>query len=228
MVQSIRLRRCLDAQRRLRRLGPIPRWPLGVDHAVGLDVDRRCTLGLRAVSLWPLGVFRQPLGLDPRPARHVSHLRSRPRRLDRRRRFFRLRRLVRPRPAGTVLSVLSGEPELLPPRQQFQHRVQHRHHQRLLPEPRHQQYPVSEPQHRQRHHRRAAGQLRHRPPNLPEWSHCAAIPAWKHADLQQPQRHAAPGKRSRYPRPRRRRPTRPRLQPASCRPHPAPTSARSI
>ena len=50
------LRRRVDPEPRARRLGAVPRRSLGMGRALGLDLDRRCPLGLRAVSLWALGV----------------------------------------------------------------------------------------------------------------------------------------------------------------------------
>ena len=48
------------------RLGAVSAWALGVCDAVGLDLGGRCTLGLRAVPLWPLGAVWAALGLDSR------------------------------------------------------------------------------------------------------------------------------------------------------------------
>ena len=45
-------------------MGTVPRWPLGVDRSLGIDLGRRCTLGLCSVPLWPLGVLVGPLGMD--------------------------------------------------------------------------------------------------------------------------------------------------------------------
>ncbi len=47
-------------------LGAVPARSLGLCRALGMDLDRRCLVGLRAVPLWPLGGTRRPLGLDAR------------------------------------------------------------------------------------------------------------------------------------------------------------------
>src|SRR5438876_6131201 len=48
------------------RLGPLPRRPMGLGRAVGLELGRRRALGLCAVPLRPVGAGRRPMGLDPR------------------------------------------------------------------------------------------------------------------------------------------------------------------
>ncbi len=58
-------------------LGAVPRGSLGVDRSLGLDVGGRRALGLRAVSLRPLGVLARPLGVGAGPRRGASVLRSR-------------------------------------------------------------------------------------------------------------------------------------------------------
>ncbi len=47
-------------------LGPVPPRPLGVHPTLGLDLGRRCPLGLRAIPLRPLVPAPGPLGLDTR------------------------------------------------------------------------------------------------------------------------------------------------------------------
>ncbi len=50
-----RVRRAVDSVRGVAGLGPVSLRPLGLHPAVGLDLGRRCALGLRAVPLRPLG-----------------------------------------------------------------------------------------------------------------------------------------------------------------------------
>ncbi len=52
---------------------------------VGMDLDRRRTVGLRTVSLWPLGVRERPLGMDTGPGQRAADLRAGAGRLHRRR-----------------------------------------------------------------------------------------------------------------------------------------------
>ncbi len=51
------------------RLGALPRGPLGLDRALGLELGGRRALGICAVSLWALGPPRRPLGLGARGVR---------------------------------------------------------------------------------------------------------------------------------------------------------------
>ena len=78
-----------------RRMGALQRRPLGLDPALGLDLGRRCALGLRAVPLRPLGQLSQPLVLGTGHLRRPPGLRAGAGRLDRRR---ARRRLDRHRP----------------------------------------------------------------------------------------------------------------------------------
>src|SRR5262249_34497251 len=57
-----RLRSDLDAAGQ-RGMGTLPLRALGLCRTLGLDLDRRCALGLHAVPLWPLGPGRPVLGL---------------------------------------------------------------------------------------------------------------------------------------------------------------------
>ncbi len=105
-----------------RRLGAVPRRPLGLRGALGLDLGRRRRVGLRAVPLRALGGDREPLGLGAgvRGARlgGAGRLLCRPglcagagelRRLRRGRGHrHRLRRLGRLVPAGLGRAVPSG------------------------------------------------------------------------------------------------------------------------
>ena len=52
-----RLRRGLGASRRRRRLGAVPLRPLGLGRALGLDLDRRRALGIRALPLRTVGLL---------------------------------------------------------------------------------------------------------------------------------------------------------------------------
>jgi len=47
-------------------LGTLPRRPLGLGRALGLELGGRCALGICAVSLRALGPYRRPLGLGAR------------------------------------------------------------------------------------------------------------------------------------------------------------------
>ena len=62
MGERTRLRRALVSDPGRRRLGTLSPWPLGLRASVGLDVDRRCVVGLRAVPLRPLGLRRAIAG----------------------------------------------------------------------------------------------------------------------------------------------------------------------
>jgi len=70
------IRRRMVSARRVRRLGALQHRALGLGGAVGMDVDRRCAVGLRAVALRTLGVLRQPLGLGARPGGSAAVLRA--------------------------------------------------------------------------------------------------------------------------------------------------------
>ena len=49
-----------------RGMGAVPRRPLGVGGAVGLDLGGRCSVGIRAGALRPLGLCERRLGMDTR------------------------------------------------------------------------------------------------------------------------------------------------------------------
>ena len=53
--------------RRAAGMGAVPLRTLVLDRSVGLDVGRRCAVGLCAVSLWSLGVRWRVVGLGARP-----------------------------------------------------------------------------------------------------------------------------------------------------------------
>src|SRR5260370_17265782 len=59
-----------------RRLGALPLWPLGLGGAVGLDLGRRCALGVCSLPLRPLGLCQRLLGLDSRASCGASGLPS--------------------------------------------------------------------------------------------------------------------------------------------------------
>ena len=52
------------------RLGPLPLWTLGLGRALGLELDRRCSVGLGAVPFWPLGKRGRSVGMG---AGHADH-----------------------------------------------------------------------------------------------------------------------------------------------------------
>src|SRR5579872_1467317 len=54
----------MDADVGRRELGSLSRRALGVDRTLGLDLGRRSALGLRSLSLWPVGFVWRTLGLD--------------------------------------------------------------------------------------------------------------------------------------------------------------------
>ena len=66
-------------QRHRERLGALPLRALGVDRTLGLDLDRRCALGLRPFPLRTLGADRATLVLGARPIRAPSPPQLRPR-----------------------------------------------------------------------------------------------------------------------------------------------------
>ena len=106
---------------RAERLGALSHRALGLRAAVGLDLDRRAALGLRAVPLRPLGQSRQSLGLGAAAARCPPGLRSRAGGLRRRRRAGRdagqperrAGRLVPARSARSLRALLHHQPRLL-------------------------------------------------------------------------------------------------------------------
>ena len=65
-------------------LGAVSIRPLGVGFALGLDLDRRCTVGLRALSLRPLGLRPQSLVLGAGAAACARRVCARRRGLGRR------------------------------------------------------------------------------------------------------------------------------------------------
>src|ERR1035441_3102085 len=113
----------------------VPDWPLGLGRAVGLDLGRRCPLGLRAVPLRPLGLRQWRLGLDTRSDGYRGRqtvggggLRAGAGRFHRWRRlgrlaFYRWSRsgLGGPGTGRGLCALLSHEPELLPDRECIEH-----------------------------------------------------------------------------------------------------------
>ncbi len=151
LARFARLRGDLDPQRRAGRLGALSHRPLDLAGALGLDLGRRRALGLRAVSLRPLGLCRRQLGLGARPDRAsratllragaggLRRRRGRRLRLERRagrgRRGGRRRGLVPARSARGLASRLGRlEPALLRSRESHGDCQQHPHHE-------HHQYP---------------------------------------------------------------------------------------
>ena len=146
-----RRRRRLDRRARIRprvaaavrraRLGAVSLRPLGLGRAVGLDLDRRRALGLRALPLRPLGVRASSLVLGAGSATHPSVLRAGARRLGRRAVRERVpvvrqrRRLVPARAARSVRAVVPAHAALRAPRERVEHdhREQHQRHERVRP-----------------------------------------------------------------------------------------------
>ena len=56
-------------------LGTLPQRPVGLGRSVGLDVDRRCAVGICAVPLWAVDGGRPPLVLGTRSIRVAARLR---------------------------------------------------------------------------------------------------------------------------------------------------------
>ena len=120
--QRRRLRPRLGAALRAERLGALSHRALGLRAAVGLDLDRRAALGLRAVPLWPLGQSRQSLGLGAAAARCPAGLRAGAGGFRRRHRTGRdarqperrAGRLVPARSARGLRAVLHDRSRLLP------------------------------------------------------------------------------------------------------------------
>src|SRR6476659_7956086 len=76
MEFGARIRIRVDSHARRVRLGAVQLWPLGMGFALGLHVDRQRALGLRAVSLRPMGTCEQPLVLGARTAARARGLRT--------------------------------------------------------------------------------------------------------------------------------------------------------
>ena len=101
-------------------LGALHARPVGLDRAVGLDLDRRRAVGVRAVAFRALGLYRRALVLGPRQLCGVAGLRTGAGRLPRRPGHRALRRgggrtasrLVSARPGRNLLAELRGRPEL--------------------------------------------------------------------------------------------------------------------
>ena len=110
----------LDAEHRARRLGALSTRQLAPHRAVGLDLDRRHAVGVRAVALRPLDPGPRPrrrrarsLGLGPRQDRRGPRLHAGRRRLYRHRRGrAQLSGRVQPGggvvPAGARRNLLAG------------------------------------------------------------------------------------------------------------------------
>src|SRR5690349_8916100 len=102
-------------------MGALSGWPMGLAGAVGLDLGRQPTLGLRVIALWALGQCVRPLGMDSGAAEHAPGLRARIGRLRRRSRLERIHfarrrlfdRLVPAGPTRGLRAVLSGQSQLL-------------------------------------------------------------------------------------------------------------------
>ena len=107
---------------RAERLGALSHRPLVLRAAVGLDLDRRAAVGLRAVPLRPLGQSQQSLGLGAAAARCPAGLCAGAGRLRRRHRARRdarqpercAGRLVPARAARGLRAVLHDQSRLLP------------------------------------------------------------------------------------------------------------------
>ena len=97
MADLARCRAGLVPELGARRLGALPVRALGVDPALGLDLDRRPALGFCAVSLRPLDQCRRPLGMGSGDARPASGLRPGAGSVSRRAGRFRWRPGRRPR-----------------------------------------------------------------------------------------------------------------------------------
>ena len=104
------------------RLGAVQLWPLGVGFSLGLHVDRQRALGLRAVSLRPMGAREQPLVLGARTAARARGLCTGARRLGR----FAWREcfLVSARSARSVCAVTPLQPALRGARERLEHHRQ--------------------------------------------------------------------------------------------------------
>ena len=119
--QRRQLRRGLGAALGAERLGALPHRPLGLRAAVGLDLDRRPAVGLRALSLRPLGQQRQSLDVGAAAARGAAGLCAGAGRLRGRHRAGgdavaaeqRAGRLVPARSARGLRAVLHDQPRLL-------------------------------------------------------------------------------------------------------------------
>src|SRR5262249_42819357 len=75
MERRTRLRTCLVSERRRRRLGAVQLRLLELHWTVGLDLGGLFAVGIRSVSLWALGIHRQPVGLVPGSLLCASDLR---------------------------------------------------------------------------------------------------------------------------------------------------------
>ena len=153
-----RIRRAVAARRRANRLGALQHRPLGLGAPVGLDLGRRCAVGLRAVSLRPLGLPPRRVVLVARYLRRSAGLRAGAGRLDgwlACQRFHQHRR--RPAgglvPAGTARGLRAELPHQHDLRAQRQRDAgdehhQHHHHrqqpQRRSRSPRFRQPPLPE------------------------------------------------------------------------------------
>ena len=140
---------CVGAARRHGGVGAVPLRTLGMGRALGLDLDRRCTLGLRAVPLRPLGLLGRGVGLGPRSRRGPAGVRPRARRVRGRpelepRDHFGWRgrrRMVPARARGAVRARLPREQHLHPQRQRDERerhehqRDEHQRHEHQLPQP---------------------------------------------------------------------------------------------
>jgi hypothetical protein len=67
----------LGSAGRRTRMGTVPLWALGLNRAVGLDMDRRCALGFCTIPLRPLDRDRWRLGLGAGAGAYPRRLRAR-------------------------------------------------------------------------------------------------------------------------------------------------------
>ena len=167
LAQRARLRQRLGADSRVCRLDAVPRRTLGMGRSVGLDLGRRCALGIRRVSLRPLGELQREMGVGAGPRAQPGRLRAGIGRFRRRQQlsafdFERKRRrgrVVPARAARRLPAVVSGQPRLFRQRQPQQHdRQQHHDHQRLQQPERDQR--LCEPAGARRRRRRAGDGVR--------------------------------------------------------------------
>src|SRR5689334_18807145 len=100
MAMDADVRNDLGADARCPRLGAVPLRPLDLEIAVGLDLDRRYALGLRALSLRALGASSNRLGVGARSAPSPGRVCARARALDTRASRSRAWRVVSARTGG--------------------------------------------------------------------------------------------------------------------------------
>ena len=160
VAQRGRLRQRLGADPCRGELGTVSLRTLGLGRAVGLDLARRCAVGIRAVSLWTLGVSLEPLVLGTRSDRRASGLRAGAGCFRRRGRLQpvgrrRGRGVVPARPRRSVPAFVRGQPWLLQQHQRQQYGRQHDGHQQRLQQRKRDQHRVSQSRGGRRDYRRA-------------------------------------------------------------------------